>query len=142
MKIEHTGLKDCKFCIGRKINCLEVLMGRMRLNPLTEEMQNNLEGLLIAANKFRDFYGKPLIVSSGYRPAAENTSAGGAKKSTHLVCQAIDFNDKSKELKDWLKKNPDILEKCNLYQESPDYTPTWVHIQTRKTASGKRIFIP
>jgi uncharacterized protein YcbK (DUF882 family) len=138
----HTGFKDCVHCKDRKINCLEVLMGRMKENPLTEEMQTNLEGLLVAVNKFRAKYGKPLTISSGYRPAAQNVLAGGAKKSSHLMCQAVDFNDKSKTLKDWVKSNPSILEECDLYAEAFEYTGTWLHVQTRKTVSGKRIFIP
>ncbi len=142
MNIIHTGISTCVHCKDRKINCLEVLMGRMKEHPLTDEMQTNLEGLLVAANKFRAKYGKPLTISSGYRPAAQNAAVGGAKKSSHLMCQAIDFNDKSKTLKDWVKSNPSVLEECDIYQEDPTYTSTWLHIQTRKTASGKRIFIP
>lgn len=138
----HTGLKDCIFCKGNKITCLEVLMGRMKLNPLSNEQQINLEDLLIATNLFRNKYGKPLTVSSGYRPPTENTAAGGAKNSTHLSCQAIDFNDRDKLIKEWITKNPQVLVECNLYQESPAHTPTWVHVQTRKTKSGNRVFIP
>lgn len=136
----HTGLKDCEFCKGRKINCLEVLMGRMRLNPLTDEMQQNLEALLVAANLFRTKYGKPLNISSGYRPQAQNAAAGGAKKSTHLSCQAIDFSDKDKAIKEYIKKNPTVLEECGLYMEHPDHTPSWCHVQVRPTKN--RIFIP
>jgi zinc D-Ala-D-Ala carboxypeptidase len=142
MKYNHTGLKDCIHCKNRKINCLETLMGRMRLNPLTEEMQNNLEDLLVKVNKFREKYGKPMVISSGYRPAVENEAAGGAKLSAHKTCQAIDFGDKDKQLKEFVKKDPKVLEECDLYMEAAEDTPTWIHLQNRKTKSGNRIFKP
>ncbi len=138
----HNGLKDCEFCKERKVKCYEVLMGRMVANPLTDEMQQNLEGLLIAANLFRAKYGKPLRISSGYRPLANNTTAGGAKRSAHLVCMAVDFADQDKAIKEFISKNTNILEECDLYMESPEKTASWCHLQTRKTISGKRIFQP
>ena len=140
MNKQHSGLKDCEFCKGRKVTCLEVLMGRMKDSPLTDELQGNLEVLLVAANLFRAKYGKPLKISSGYRPSSQNAAAGGAKRSTHLICQAIDFADQNGEIKEWIKNNPNVLVECGIYQESPEKTKEWVHIQTRKTS--KRIFQP
>lgn len=140
--IKHTDNLKCPFCVGRKVNCSEVLMGRTKQFPLDPENQHNLEYLLLKINLFRDKYNKPLIVSSGYRPSSINQAVGGAKKSAHQTCQAIDFIDKDGKIKEFLKQNPNLLEELDLYQEHPDYTKTWVHLQTRKTKSGKRIFIP
>lgn len=126
----------------RKITRKEVLMGRDVANPLTPEMETNLETLLIAVNLIRDLYGKPMTVSSGYRPAAANAAAGGAKRSAHLTCEAVDFADPDRKLMQWLLRNLDILEKAGLYLESPIGTPHWCHLQTRPPKSGKRVFIP
>ena len=65
----------------------EILMGRDKQAPLTGLMEVNLRKLLQAVNKLRAAYGKPMIVSSGYRPAAINaTIPGAAKKSNHMAC--------------------------------------------------------
>jgi len=125
-----------------KISEAEVLMGREKANPLDAGMRANLEKLMIAINLIRDLYGKPMMVSSGYRPAAANTAAGGASKSCHLTCEAVDFADRDRKLTKWCLANLDILEQAGLYMESPVAAPTWVHLQTRPPKSGKRIFLP
>lgn len=113
-------------------------MGREVEYPLTPELEENLEKLLVAVNKLRDLYGKPMMVSSGYRPGHYNTDAGGAKNSTHCLCMAVDFHDQDKALKEWI--TVEILEQCDLYQEDPSRTNTWLHVQIRPTHN--RVFIP
>jgi hypothetical protein len=118
----------------------EFLKGRDSEYPLSEELEKNMVDILFRINKLRHEYGKPFVISSGYRPGKYNKKAGGAKKSAHVTCQAIDIVDKDKELAKWCIRNVELLEKLGLYMENPDYTPTWVHLQTRPTKS--RIFKP
>lgn len=118
----------------------EVLMGRDRDYPLTSAMEKNLETLLLAVNKIRALYARPMIVSSGYRPGHYNKKAGGAPNSTHLTCQAVDFRDVDGALAQWCLNNVNALVDANLYLEDPAHTPGWVHLQTRPTK--KRIFTP
>lgn len=120
------------------ISKAEILTGRDIEYPLTPELEANLEKLLIAVNKLRALYGKPMYVSSGYRPGHYNEAAGGAKSSTHLVCKAVDFKDTDGSIKKWL--TADILEACGLWQEAPERTPTWVHVDIRPRTN--RIFNP
>lgn len=47
--------------------------------------------LIVAAQKLRDFYGSPIIITSTYRHKNCNTRAGGASKSQHLAGRGIDF---------------------------------------------------
>jgi len=125
-----------------KITEKEYLMGRDAAAPLTPDMQQNMEKLLIAVNLLRDLYGKPMRVSSGYRPAAVNsTTPGASKTSCHLTCEACDFADPDRKLIQWCLRNLDILAKAGLYMESPINTPTWVHLQVRAPKSGKRVFL-
>lgn len=118
----------------------EILMGRDRDYPLTPEQERNLEKLLIAVNQVRAAYGKPMRVSSGYRPGHYNKAAGGAKNSSHVTCQAVDFADPDRSLAAWCLDNLEVLIEAGLYLEEPAYTPTWVHLQIRPTK--KRVFIP
>lgn len=132
--------KDSTMSITRK----EVLMGRDVEYPLSEEQEKNLEKLLEAVNKLRSLYGKPMRVTSGYRPGHYNTKAGGGKRSAHLTCEAVDFADKDRALTNFC--TDDILEQCGLWMESPDVATTWCHLQTREPKSRwngrKRVFNP
>lgn len=121
----------------------EVLMGRDKDYPLDTEQEVNLEHLLECLNKFRKAYGKPMVVSSGYRPAAVNAKVkGAAKKSNHIMCLACDFRDLDGSLDEWCLQNLDVLEECGLYLESPLHTPNWCHLQAKAPKSGNRVFIP
>jgi len=117
-------------------------MGRDKAHPLSAQQHENLEVLLERLNRFRQMYGKPMLVSSGYRPRAINAKVGGATNSAHLHCQAVDFRDNDRAICKFILENPSVLETCDLYCEDFKYTPTWVHLQTRPTRSGKRIFKP
>ena len=116
----------------------EILMGRDAEYPLTPELEANLTSLLEAVNKLREAYGKPMYVSSGYRPGKYNVAAHGAPNSAHCLCMAVDFHDSDGALKDWVTVG--ILEACGLYQEDPSRTPTWLHVQIRPTRN--RVFKP
>lgn len=125
-----------------KVTEAEYWMGRDVQYPPDVSTRKNAEKLLIALNLLRDLYGKPLKVSSGYRPAAINaTTAGASKTSCHMTGEACDFEDTDRKLIQWCLRNMDLLEKAGLYMESPINTPTWVHLQTRAPKSGKRVFI-
>jgi hypothetical protein len=53
--------------------------------------QANAKMLAENLQVIRDFLGKPVTVTSGYRPAAKNASVGGSKTSQHLHGEAWDF---------------------------------------------------
>lgn len=125
----------------------EILMGRIKYEDLSPEMQENLEKLLVAVNEIRKAYGKPMIVSSGYRSPEKNAAIGGAKRSLHMQCLACDFRDADGKLDEWCLQNQDLLESLGLWQESPDHTPNWCHLDlgkrdTTKPRKHKRVFNP
>lgn len=120
----------------------EVLMRREEEFPLTKTLLVNLATTMAAINYIRGVYGKPLALSSGYRPDYYNKQAGGATKSPHLTCEAVDVLDSGGEFTKWCLDNLTELAKAGLYMEDPKYTVGWVHLQTRRPASGNRVFIP
>lgn len=136
------GCSDCQKETKMLISRDEVLMGRDTEYPLTPDLESNLSKLLASLNQFRDIYGIPMVVSSGYRPGRFNQAAGGARNSAHLTCEACDFHDPDGFLKKYILNNVTLLEQCGLYMESPASTPTWCHLQVRIIPSGNRIFIP
>lgn len=126
-----------------KVTEKEYLMGRDTEYTLPPEYRINMGKLLSSINIIREMYGKPLRISSGWRPGVYNKAAGGAAKSCHLTCEAIDIADVSREFTAWcLKHQQDVLARLGLYMEDPGHATVWVHLQTRAPRSGNRIFQP
>lgn len=120
----------------------EYLMGREVSDPINEILEVNVAVLLYRVNRLLKAYGLPVALSSGYRPVGVNANVGGSARSAHITCQAIDLKDPTGLLAAFIAKMPDCLETFDLYLEDPSATKGWVHLQTRKTASGKRVFKP
>jgi hypothetical protein len=122
----------------------ELLMDRDKSFPkeYTSEVSNNLDKLLVAINIVRAAYGKPMRVTSGWRPAGVNSIIGGANRSNHMLGLAVDIADPNGELAKWLLNNLDVVSKAGLYLEDFRWTKGWVHFQIVAPKSGKRIFIP
>jgi hypothetical protein len=120
----------------------EYLMGRDKTDPLTDEQKANMQALLEALDKLREAFGKPMHISSGYRPASVNKAVGGAKKSNHMLCLACDFKDPTGEIDEFCLDNIKLLEELGLYLEDINSTPGWCHLQKVAPKSGRRIFIP
>ena len=76
----------------------------------------------------RKIYGRPIIVTSGYRCPKLNNLVGGVPTSRHLTGQAADLRVESKELGkklfDALKTQPAIDEL--LYEHKG--TARWIHV--------------
>lgn len=127
------------------ITKVELLMGRDKTFPseYTTEVSTNLDKLLICLNKVRAAYGKPMHVSSGWRPAAVNAAtSGAAKKSNHMLGRACDFKDTDGAIGAWCLANLKLLEEYGLWMEDPASTKGWCHLQSVPPGSGKRVFKP
>lgn len=84
-------------------------------------------------------------VNSGWRPPSVNAAtAHAAKNSPHLTAEAVDLSDDGEVIDRWLSSEAgcQALISCDMYAEAASATPRWAHLQTRKTASGNRIFQP
>mgnify|MGYP001617590000 FL=1 len=131
-----------------KITLKDFLMGRDKAAPITPIMQADAEDLLEKVNALLiDFYkaypdAPARTVSSGYRPAAFNAAAGGAKLSNHMICRAIDLTDRDQLMDKFLTLHPEMLIKHDLYREHPDSTPNWAHLSSFPPKSKKRTFLP
>lgn len=116
------------------------------------EYEDNLLELLIRINKVRDAYGRPMIVTSGFRSMEDHLRIYKQKgitdkskipmKSKHLFCQAVDISDADGKLKKWINENVKLMEEIGLWFEDFSKTPTWVHVQIIPPSSNKRFFMP
>lgn len=128
----------------------ELLKGRDKQYPddYSDEISANLDELLIQLNQIRSAYGKPMIVSSGWRPPSINGSTpGAAAHSKHMDGLAADIQDLDGSLWSWVLKNLQLMQDLGIYMEhkwwtSSDDNGGWVHFGLGAPKSGKRIFIP
>ncbi len=107
-------------------------------NTPDQTITDNLTKLIeVVLDPLREWYGKPIIVNSGYRCEALNKAIGGAKSSQHMLGEAADITVGSKEenekLFDYIKDN---LEFDQLINES-DFS--WVHVSYREGRLRKQV---
>lgn len=91
-------------------------------------------------SKLFDHLGVVPAISSGFRTSAVNAKVGGSCHSAHLSGEACDFHDENGSLGRAITTA--LLEQFNLYMESTQHTPGWVHLTTRAPGSGNRVFRP
>lgn len=123
----------------------EILNGK--ICPADYEL--NLLDLLVKINKVRDAFGRPMIVTSGFRSMEDHEriyrkqiQAGTyvPRSSKHLSCEAVDISDSNRILQKWCIENEKLLAEIGLWMEDFSHTPRWVHFQTVPPASGNRFF--
>lgn len=107
---------------------------------LPEQYEKIVEELLKRLNNFRAEYGKPMIVTSGYRTHEHNKRVGGAVNSFHCSASACDFLDNDGDIKTFVLNDPDILVRCGLWMEHPAHSVGWAHFDLHERIH--RIFIP
>ena len=84
--------KECNFTIEELSLRSEKAKAAGIDNTPPEEVVNNLNNLInFLLQPLRDKYGKPIVVTSGYRCRALNELVGGAKNSDHLYGFAADI---------------------------------------------------
>jgi len=116
------------------------LMGRDKNSPVSEEQLRNTANLLARVNMLLGLLTHKATVSSGYRPLSINSTVGGSKNSTHLLCMGVDLVDSDGYLANTILNDLSILEVCDLYLENPKFTKGWVHLDIRKR--DNRVFNP
>jgi zinc D-Ala-D-Ala carboxypeptidase len=108
-------------------------------NTPTFEVVANLTRLcMLVLDIAREQYGKPIIITSGYRCQRLNKSVGGVSNSQHLQGLACDIvvNDMDK-LFNILKHNPHIDQ---LLYESNGKSK-WLHVSIAKCGNTPRRYI-
>lgn len=107
--------------------------------------KKNEEANLIALvdnvlDPLREAYGKPIIVTSGYRSEQLNRMIGGAKTSQHVKGQAVDIRSVEDNYEE-NKKLFDLIVELNLPfdQLIDEYNYDWVHVSYSKDKNRKQL---
>ena len=88
--------------------------------------------------KIRDHFGRPVVITSGYRTAAHNKSVGGAKSSQHLLGRAADIQVAGVSVEDVAAYAESLLPGwggVGRYPVKAGRTKGWVHVDTRPNKS-------
>ena len=97
--------------------------------PDAEQIRNLQYGVDMVLQPLRNIYGKPIVITSGYRCAALNKLVDGVANSYHLQGNAADIRihtlDEAKELFDILKTIPSV--DVALFEHST--SSCWLHVQ-------------
>ena len=104
------------------------------------EYLENLYDLWNKINNIRSAYGKPMVITSGYRTVEWEKKQGRSGKSDHCKCKAIDVYDPDKDLAKWVHEHEQLLKYNQLWVEHTDYTKNWVHFTTQP--KSQLFFIP
>lgn len=91
--------------------------------------------------KIRDHFGRPVVITSGYRTAAHNAAVGGSKSSQHLLGRAADFYVEGVDVAtvaayaETLLPSRGGIGRYPKDAKHPKRVTGWVHIDTRANKS-------
>ena len=109
--------------------------------PTPEHIENFKK---LAANIFqpiRELFGKPILISSGYRSAELNKAIGGSLSSQHCSGEAIDIDMDgtditNKQIFDYIKDNLNFDQL--IWEFGTDANPDWVHVSFASNRSQRK----
>ena len=117
----------------------------LRNRPKTKEEESvvieNLKALCMEVlQPLRDFLGKPVVISSGYRSEEVNKAVGGVKRSQHLSGEAADIHVENTE--QLIVIMHFIMDNCDFDQliwEKNKAGAQWVHVSYKREGGNRNM---
>ena len=100
-------------------------------NTIPKELVPHIEELIDFLNPIREVWGKPIVVTSGYRCKELNKKVGGVDSSAHTIgygvdLQSGDFRVFSNFIKSYFQAHPEIKFDQVIIEKSGK--SQWIHI--------------
>ena len=96
------------------------------------------EALTVVLQCIREHFGKPVVITSGYRTAAHNAVVGGAKSSQHLLGRAADIRVQDVSVEGVAAYAESLMPDwggVGRYPVKAGRATGWVHVDTRANKS-------
>lgn len=110
-------------------------------NKCTKEDAERLKKLIEnVLDPLREAYGKPIVVTSGYRCPALNKAVGGSKTSDHMIGRAADIHG-TPNTKAENKRLFELVKSLDLPfdQLIDEKNLSWVHVSHREGNNRKQV---
>ncbi|MCP4354369.1 MAG: peptidase M15 [Proteobacteria bacterium] len=115
----------------------------IKKNIPNQPTKQHLQNLTVLAQKvfqpIRDYFDKPIYISSGYRSKELNKYIGGASRSQHSKGEAIDIDNDfrnsvtNKEIFDYIKDNLDFDQLIN------EQNYSWIHVSYKSSGNRNKV---
>ena len=108
--------------------------------PGTAEIENLIHLAKTILQPVREHFGKPVMISSGYRSPALCEAIGSSAKSQHAKGEAADFEIggvDNKELAAWIAANCEFDQLILEFYDGVDPNSGWIHCSS-KTGSLRK----
>ena len=106
-------------------------------NTPTEEHKERLKTLCVEVlQPLRDLYGKPIIITSGYRSAKVNEAVGGARNSQHSMGEAADITGGNRHINKILYEL--IRDNLEFDQLIDEFNYRWIHVSYTKRRPNRK----
>ena len=110
--------------------------------PSTAHVENLIHLAETVLQPVRDHFGKPVVISSGYRSPELCEAIGSSSKSQHARGEAADFEIMgvdNMQLAMWINKNTDFDQLILEFYEPGDPNSGWVHCSAVREGSRAQV---
>ena len=110
--------------------------------PSTAHVENLIHLAETVLHPVRDHFGKPVVISSGYRSPELCEAIGSSSKSQHARGEAADFEIPgvdNMQLATWINKNTNFDQLILEFYEPGDPNSGWVHCSAVKEGSRAQV---
>jgi zinc D-Ala-D-Ala carboxypeptidase len=109
--------------------------------PTAEHIENFKKLAVNIFQPIREHFGKPIIISSGYRSAELNKAIGGSLSSQHSSGEAIDIDMDGTDITNaqifnYIKENLNFDQM--IWEFGTDTNPDWVHVSFAANRSQRK----
>ena len=130
------------FSLAELVKSQTAVRKNIKNEPGTEEIENLIHLAKTVLQPVREHFGKPVMISSGYRSPELCEAIGSSAKSQHAKGEAADFEIggvDNKELATWITKNCEFDQLILEFYDGIDPNSGWVHCSAKRAPeTGRR----